>query len=132
MAGDAYEIYGDLKRDQPSKDRNMDEWNNAVGRNIGKNSSTRDEIAERVYEALNNGELITDPSTDIREYPPPAGGEASDLAEEGCNGSSQLYRYYSRGWYYYDHVNGGTVIPIPDRWHRADSPDALGKVLWLG
>ena len=61
------------------------------------------------------------------------GGEASDLAEEGCNGSSQLYRYYNRGWYYYDHANGGTVIPIPDRWHRADSPDALGKSImaWL-
>ena len=61
------------------------------------------------------------------------GGEAGDLAEEGCNGSSQLYRYYNRGWYYYDHVNGGTVIPIPDRWHRADSPDALGKSImaWL-
>ena len=69
IAGHANEIKGALNG-QDSKARNMDNWNNAVGRDIGEVAGSRAEIGELVYEALNNGELITDPfdPSDAREY----------------------------------------------------------------
>ena len=45
IAGHANEIKGALKG-QDSKERNMDNWNNAVGRDIGEVADSRDEIAE--------------------------------------------------------------------------------------
>ena len=42
-AGESVEIWGDL-REYGFKHRNMDEWNNAEGRKIGLNTTTRDEI----------------------------------------------------------------------------------------
>jgi len=44
--------YGDYKHKQSVDERNMDEWNNSVGRDIGKTSTSSDEIARRVYDAL--------------------------------------------------------------------------------
>ncbi|WP_310442199.1 hypothetical protein [Sulfurimonas sp.] len=47
---------------------NMDLWNNNVGRDIGIHSTTKDEIAQKVFNALNNGSLITDENNDPRSY----------------------------------------------------------------
>ena len=38
--------------------RNMDLWNNAVGRKYGKTSKTREELFQSLLKALKNGELI--------------------------------------------------------------------------
>ena len=46
----------------------MDDWNNAVGREIGSSTDTREEIKEAVWEAINNGDLIIDPNKDQRDY----------------------------------------------------------------
>ncbi len=56
--GDLNELYGDLIRDQSEHAKNMDEWNNAVGRDIGKNATSNDDIARRVYEAMQRGDLF--------------------------------------------------------------------------
>jgi len=41
---------------------NMDLWNNARGREIGRNSSSKEDTIRRVKEALDNGELMRHPS----------------------------------------------------------------------
>ena len=46
----------------------MDDWNNAVGRDISSSTDTREEIKEAVWEAINNGDLIIDPDKDQRDY----------------------------------------------------------------
>lgn len=77
--GTAYEIYGDKTDRQPPNERNMDQWNNAVGREIarevkttieGKNYTPQeieDIVAEKVIQRMQKGDLITDPS-DKRKY----------------------------------------------------------------
>jgi hypothetical protein len=67
IAGELNEIRGDLAHDQPPDERNMDMWNNAVGREVGNTPATRGEIANRVKDALDNGDLIRNPS-DSRRY----------------------------------------------------------------
>jgi hypothetical protein len=41
--------------------KNMDCWNNKVGRKHGKNAKQREGLLERIHDALKAGELITDP-----------------------------------------------------------------------
>ena len=48
--------------------KNMDLWNNAVGRRYGKKSKTREELFWHLMEALKKGELIID-LRDKRRYP---------------------------------------------------------------
>jgi len=67
FAGDANEFL----HPGPSEEYNMDQWNNEVGRELGEGITSpfyKDEIAQRVYNALQNGELITDPGTDPRVW----------------------------------------------------------------
>ena len=64
----------------PNYESNMDNWNNAIGREIGreikakindKNYSQKeieDMIAEKVMQKMKKGELITNPFTDKRNY----------------------------------------------------------------
>ena len=68
IAGKLNEIKGDLLHDQPDYERNMDDWNNAVGRDIGKGSTTSNDSAKQVYDALQRGDLIQDPKNDGRLY----------------------------------------------------------------
>ena len=68
IAGDGFENKADA-RGQRSEERNMDDWNNAAGREIGVRADTREEIKEAVWEAINNGDLIIDPDKDQRKYP---------------------------------------------------------------
>ena len=79
--GDAYEKIGDIMHSQPSGERNMDLWNNAIGREIGeevKNETSHfrhlttqemfeDMIAEKIYNRMKNGEMITT-IKDLRDF----------------------------------------------------------------
>ena len=79
--GDAYEKIGDFLHTQPVGERNMDMWNNAIGREIGeevKNEISHfrdittqqmfeDMIAEKIYNRIKSGEMITSPK-DIRDF----------------------------------------------------------------
>ena len=56
--GEVNEIKGDVFNNQSKEHRNMDEWNNAEGRKIGLNTTTREEIKNAVWKALNDGVLI--------------------------------------------------------------------------
>ena len=47
--------------------RNMDLWNNSVGRKYGKESQTKEELFRKLLKALKNGELIID-LRDSRKY----------------------------------------------------------------
>jgi hypothetical protein len=67
-AGWLNELRGDLLHDQPAWEKNMDLWNNSVGREIGTNSNSKDEMAQKVFDALNKGDLINDPLNDDRLY----------------------------------------------------------------
>ena len=78
--GTNYERLDDIVNNQPRAERNMDQWNNAVGRDIakevqkeisGKELTPReieDIVAEKVYKHMKNGDLITNPFTDKRRY----------------------------------------------------------------
>ncbi len=49
------------------KSRNMDLWNNSIGRKYGKQSKTREELFHKLLQALKNKELITH-LKDTRKY----------------------------------------------------------------
>jgi len=51
----------------PSTAKNMDLWNNAIGRKYGNKAKSPEELAKLLHEALKNGELIID-LQDPREY----------------------------------------------------------------
>ena len=78
--GTNYERLDDFINNQPREQRNMDQWNNAVGRDIakevqkeisGKNLTSQqieDIVAEKVVKHKKNGDLITNPFTDKRKF----------------------------------------------------------------
>ena len=51
-----------------SNSKNMDLWNNAVGRRYGKKTQGRLKLFKLLIKALRNGELIIYPDTDPRKY----------------------------------------------------------------
>jgi hypothetical protein len=61
VAGTVHEVRGELFGNPVAGERNMDLWNNSKGRDIGSNTPSRAAIAQNVYDALQNGELITTP-----------------------------------------------------------------------
>ena len=76
-----------------SRSRNMDLWNNSVGRKYGKKSKTRKELFRHLLKALKNGELIIH-LNDTREYPSKAdidsekmGGRVVVLKENKSGGN---------------------------------------------
>ena len=98
IIGDVYEKFGDYTESQTAKERNMDLWNNEIGRQIGieiineishfKDITTQkmfeDMIAEKIYQKMRNGELITDPNDkrrheDLKKGNPTGG--ASNIEE---------------------------------------------------
>jgi hypothetical protein len=93
IAGRLHEFYDDLFTEQNANAKNMDLWNNAVGRDIGKTSKSSDDSAQRVYDALNNGDLIVDPKTDDRRYGEDNAAEDDEDDERdgggGAGGSAQ-------------------------------------------
>ena len=86
LAGDDHELEGDLNH-QPKGEKNMDLWNNEIGREISReirkeynrievikhiNSGKMDDIiADKIMKRMKKGELITHPS-DPRKYRTPA------------------------------------------------------------
>lgn len=106
IAGNANEIYGDVVRNQPSNERRMDEWNNAVGRRIGDQTDTRDEAARRTKHSLDNGDLIAHTHSDTREYsylyPPtlsPENNPASGRFDAPTEDASGYWEYDDSGDY---------------------------------
>lgn len=57
-----FPVVGSAGTSGPNKEeaKNMDLWNNSVGRKYGKKSKTREELFQHLLQALKNGELITD------------------------------------------------------------------------
>ncbi|MBT6120823.1 hypothetical protein HOH45_05085 [bacterium] len=51
----------------PENQKNMDLWNNSVGRKYGKQANTKEELADFLKQALENGELILS-LDDLRKY----------------------------------------------------------------
>lgn len=77
--GTAWEVKGTISREQKSGERNMDQWNNAVGREIAREvkvtienknytpQEIEDIVAEKVIQRMRKGDLITNP-TDKRTF----------------------------------------------------------------
>ena len=51
ILGQLNELKGDIVRDQPKEEKNMDLWNNAVGRKYGEQTKSRKKLAELIKEA---------------------------------------------------------------------------------
>lgn len=83
VAGDFHEYQGDKDNHQDGREKNMDLWNNDLGRKIGedikreynfsqrtamiKNGQMDDVIADKIVQKIRKGELITSPA-DSRKY----------------------------------------------------------------
>ena len=68
--GYAWELIGNgygSNTTNPKEAKNMDLWNNAVGRKYGKKATTKEELAKMLQEALKNRELIIS-LDDSRKY----------------------------------------------------------------
>lgn len=67
--GNMQEIFPGFGASSPTggKQKNMDLWNNRVGRKYGLKTKSRDELFFKLLEALKNSELIIDPN-DPRKY----------------------------------------------------------------
>jgi hypothetical protein len=76
-------------------DRNMDLWNNSVGRALAKNNKTKESLASAVIDALQSGELITSPN-DERSYqcvliPRPDGLKSVVVLNTSKSGSNEVF-----------------------------------------
>ncbi len=106
-AGDFYEKYGDFFNGQGSAERNMDLWNNARGRDIGAQSTSSQDSAQRARSALAGGDLINNPTDPRNRYyddygvPPnlPSTWEVEGWGD-GSGISAETNRDYTaaRGW----------------------------------
>lgn len=91
IGGDLNEV---IRPDNPPEEENMDKWNNAEGREIGKSSNSIDEIKQRIKDALNNGDLITnpDPAVDPRRWEEPTPNIESSAAIDTLYGTLDRLR----------------------------------------
>ena len=71
VLGQLNEVKGN-NNNQPESEENMDLYNNSIGRKYGQMAKDRQDLAELLKTALENGELIltSDPNTDNRQYNP--------------------------------------------------------------
>lgn len=77
------------------KGRNMDIWNNAVGRDLARHNKTKDDLCKAVEKALNSGDLIVSLS-DNRIFqgavlPRPEGIHSVIVLEEEPSGANKLF-----------------------------------------
>ncbi len=75
--------------------KNMDLWNNAIGRKYGEKTRTRKTLLKKIHDALKKGELITDPE-DSRQYRGARGPGANAskpvvVLREGPTGRNKLF-----------------------------------------
>jgi hypothetical protein len=70
ILGQLKELEGDIKRNQSPEEKNMDLWNNQVGRTYGDSTTSKQKLALFIQQALTNGELIItiDQKEDARIY----------------------------------------------------------------
>jgi hypothetical protein len=62
-----YDLFGQFSNAMSPRSRNMDLWNNKVGRKYGKKTRGRKTLLRLIHKALKNGELILD-LDDRREF----------------------------------------------------------------
>ena len=84
-----------------SNGRNMDLWNNAVGRQLAKKFKNKESFVKAVHDALKNGNLITKPG-DSRIYegvclPKPAGNSSVVVLEQDKLGRNSLFFDFNGG-----------------------------------
>ena len=98
IAGNIHEWQGNNYMGQSAGESNMDLWNNAVGRTIGKEireemnqerkvfskTEVDDRIAAKVMQKMRNGELITTPN-DTRKYKTPSEKFSDEIREKWRN-----------------------------------------------
>lgn len=70
ILGRLNELFNIASGDDRINEENMDLWNNAVGRQYGKEAKSRKELFELLLKALKNGEFILNPN-DKRKYKGP-------------------------------------------------------------
>lgn len=112
--GDLHEARGDQATDpQNSYAKHMDRWNNAVGRGLAEGVADKDEITQRVHDALKKGDLILDPAQDARYYAgSPIVASVNDFDAQG------IYRAPLP-----DHLG-----PWPDNWRPEDHPPSVDEI----
>lgn len=76
-------------------DRNMDIWNNEIGRKLAKQNKSKQALAAAIQNALNKGHLIVNPS-DTRTYkgavrPRPDEQHSVITIEKSASGSNELF-----------------------------------------
>ena len=69
LAGQANELRGDWNG-QPAAEQNIDLYNNEIGRGLASGTLTRAQIATATLNALNSGQLITNPNSTSTNYDP--------------------------------------------------------------
>ena len=67
--------------------KNMDFWNNRLGRNLGEQISDNTSLLDAIESAIRNGDTINNPLTDTRQYSDPY----SKLTPEAIEELSQLH-----------------------------------------
>lgn len=105
ILGQINELEGDLKRNQSPGQKNMDLWNNDIGRKYGQVTNSKEKLAELLKEALSQGELIITPNQnqDSRIYKEPDYSNAIDpnkpvvVIQESESGRNKLFIDRLRG-----------------------------------
>lgn len=103
--GQLNELEGDYNRNQPPEEKNMDLWNNQVGRQYGVQTSSQSELLTLLQKALKNGELIITINTnkDTRAYQADDYSSLIDnskpviVLEENETGKNELFLDLVRG-----------------------------------
>jgi hypothetical protein len=67
-AGTSWEVFGTFVHGPSIDETNMDLWNNARGRELGRDSTSSQDSAERARDAVRDKSLITDPSDTRNRY----------------------------------------------------------------
>ena len=68
ILGDAKEFYDDIFYNQSLQEKNMDKWNNSVGRRIGLKTKNLNQLGDRLKSAIDNHELILNIKDKRRYY----------------------------------------------------------------
>lgn len=117
-------------------DRNMDLWNNGVGRSLAKKHQTIERLTAAVRDALLNGELIVTPA-DRRVYKgasvhKPRGQNSVVVIRQGVSGANEMFFDFetssgmtrdefvekiSKGYYpgYEVRIVSGVMVPVSKR-----------------
>ena len=68
ILGDAKEFYDDIFYNQSLQEKNMDKWNNSVGRRVGLKTKNLNQLGDRLKSAIDNHELILNIKDKRRYY----------------------------------------------------------------